>query len=408
MSNDKYWEKYLERVKKTRRHYFFQKMHLLDGLNIQSLSKVLGWIKADLVYATKWGLNILLQIRAYGNLIQREYGTSYAQQWLRLMYLTFLVPSIPKHYRTRLLFKQRNWEMADDFVLFHGRVQYDFVNRTSADEIEILRNKFKFCQYCDELNIPCADVVAVYKQGEQIYQNFDEYPVPATDLFAKDLYGAAGNGAKKFTYRDGFYSDSSGKQYSSDQVIQLIKTGSEKNSGVLVQKALENHSSWKKFTSGGLITCRIVTAINPEDEHSIIPMFSAVRMPLGNSDTDNYSKGGLIIPIDQQTGIMGSGVTLKPYTGKFELSKHPNTMQQIEGERLPHWKEILEFTLDLHSNFQTIFIGWDISFTTEGCCVVEGNIGWASCSYEIPFQDSLKNTIYPELFEKWMDKIGAV
>jgi len=36
--------------------------------------------------------------------------------------------------------------------------------------------------------------------------------------------------------------------------------------------------------------------------------------------------------------------------------------------------------------------------------MIEGNVTWASCSYEIPFQDSLKNTAYPELFEKWMEK----
>lgn len=127
-------------------------------------------------------------------------------------------------------------------------------------------------------------------------------------------------------------------------------------------------------------------------------------MPVGDSDADNYSLGGIITPIDVKTGRMGVGVTLKPIDGKFEFTRHPGTHHQFDGEILPQWQELLNFTLDVHSHFQTIFVGWDVSYTSDGCSLIEGNVGWASGSYEIPFQDSLKNTAYPELFEKWMEK----
>jgi hypothetical protein len=150
-----------------------------------------------------------------------------------------------------------------------------------------------------------------------------------------------------------------------------------------------------------------VSARNPESNHDIIPLFGALRMPLKGAVVDNYSSGGIIVPIGFDDGILGTGVTLKPVGSKFEFDRHPDTGKQIRGAILPFWQDLLDYTVRVHSNFKTCFVGWDLAMTNEGCVLIEGNIGWASGSYEIPWQKSLINTDYPWLHEKWCEKLGV-
>lgn len=318
------------------------------------------------------------------------------------MYVRFILRIYPVYYKTRLLFKEENWQLVDDFVFNHHLLQLELVQSTTPDEYKTIKNKFKFYQYCISKKIQTPEVLAVIENGEFTYQKVDDF-IPHTTLFVKNLSGGKGKNTAKFDFENGGYIDNQKNKYSRLSLKKKLESVSIKKGPVLIQPVLSNHGSWRPFTSGGLATCRIVTARSRDDE-KIIPMFGCFRMPVGDSVADNYSLGGIIAPVDLSTGKVGVGVSSKPINGKFEFIHHPDTQHQFEGEILPYWTDLLEFTLDVHKYFKTIFVGWDVSLTTNGCTMIEGNIGWASGSYEIPFQDPLKNTIYPELFEKWMEK----
>lgn len=401
-SNFSYFYRYCNRLKKYRRKYFFERLDELRWNERYSVTKLFKWIKEDAGFTLSWTLSILLQIRAYGSSIRREYGQSYWSQIKRLMYVRFVLRKSHRHFRTRLLFKSNSWKQVNDFVLDHFLAQKELIQLSSASEFDIINNKFKFYQYCISKEIPTPAIFAVIEKGGITFQEFKQL-IPEASFFIKNLADGKGKRTRKFEFIEGNFFDSRKEIHSFESLKKSLTAMSVSEGSIVIQPLLKNHSSWIKYTSGSLATCRIVTARTPENGN-IIPLFCCLRMPVGDSDADNYSLGGIITPIDVKTGRMGVGVTLKPIDGKFEFTRHPGTHHQFDGEILPQWQELLNFTLDVHSHFQTIFVGWDVSYTSDGCSLIEGNVGWASGSYEIPFQDSLKNTAYPELFEKWMEK----
>lgn len=403
MGSDKYWERYYNRVEETKGTYFFEK--LKKGSEVRyTFSDLLKFIKADLAFSFKSVILVFLNIRKYGSAIRSEYGLSYIKQWYRLMYLIFVMRTLPVYYRTRLLFKPENWKNVNELIFTHHHVQKELAEKTYRDEIFVIENKFEFYKYCQNKNIPTPEILAVFQDGEEVYWQPSNGSLES-DLFLKRCTGGKGKDAQKFSYSYNIYMDKDENTYTQDELINYFKSVSQKKGRFLVQTALKNHDSWMKFTSGSLATCRLVTAKNP-DNGEIVPLFCCLKMPVGNSDVDNYALGALITPVDLDSGKMEMAVTSNPINGKYELSHHPDTGHQFVGSFLPHWQELKEFTLQSHKHFQSLFVGWDVSYTGEGCSLIEGNITWASGSYEIPFQDSLKNTIYPELFERWMDKFA--
>lgn len=402
MNRVDFFERYYRRIKKSRRKYFFEKSGDLEGFRFRSFIQFVKWMKSDIVYVSSCVLNALLNVRKYGKTIGQEYSLSYFSQFIRLLYLRLVLRSNAVHYRTRLLFKQKNWRMADEIVMSHAPVQKAFIRKTYLEDWKIIKDKFRFYEYCSQKKILTPQIIAMYDKGERQYVGSHKL---SQDLFLKYTDGAEGKGAEKILFRDGKYINGECDQLSEDEVWNYIARRSEVRS-VILQPALENHDSWKIFTSGSLVTCRLVTARQPDDL-SIQPLFAALRMAVGNLSIDNYSAGGIAVPVDIISGTLGVGVSIEPLQGKYEHAKHPDTNYSFVETSIPLWKELLDFTLAAHSHFKTVFVGWDVSLTSDGWCLIEGNGYWSAGSYEIPSQDTLKNTLYPELFERWINKIRS-
>lgn len=159
-------------------------------------------------------------------------------------------------------------------------------------------------------------------------------------------------------------------------MIEQFAQQSADDDGLVLQPVIRNHSDWQSFTSGGLATARVVTARRPKG--GIFPIGAALRMPTGNAVKDNFSAGGIASPIEVKTGQLGEATTAVPRNGRFELDSHPDTGHPLRGSELPKWDKLLNFVLDVHSHFKSIFVGWDVSYTTEGFQVIEGNLHWGT------------------------------
>lgn len=392
------------RVQNERRRYFFQKLGYRKNPGASRLKQIIRWIKDDFLYLKKWGLNILLQLRTYGPIIQKKYGLSKWQQFWRMAYLAFYHQVDPKSIRGRRLYLSESWKNVDDYTYKHDESQYNLAEVSFPEEIKILENKFEFLKFCLSKNIATPQILAIYENGSMSFSADSSFGLPHQNLFIKYLHGKAGQGIKKMKWSDGKFLDNKGNTFTPKELSEVLSKESIK-SGIILQDVIENHSSWSGFTSGALATARIVTAKSPDDG-SVIPLFAALRMPVGDAYIDNFSKGGFYSGIDLETGKLSIASGLKAANGSFDFTHHPDTGQKVDGEKLPFWKEILEFTRQTHSKFSTIFVGWDISMTKAGPAVVEGNIGWASRSYECPNIKPLRDTNYPILYEKWMEKFS--
>lgn len=394
-------ERWFQRIKKSRRTFFFQQI----GKNSFTITQLFNWVWSDIIYTVKWGINILLQLRAYGIDIRVHYRCSIWTQMRRMIYLTFQIGIEPKYFRSYLLFQEERWNKVDRFAFDQYDVQYQLMNADSPEEKEILKNKFNIYKHCRNHSINTPEVVAVFDRGRQIYPTPGELMLPEFDLFIKDLYGKSGQGVKRCYYSDNHFIDEEKNHYSKREFLDYLIKYSREKRAVIVQKILKNHSSWLSFTSGALCTCRIVTARIPGKEQ-IKPLFCNFRMPVGPSIADNFALGGIASDVNLKIGVLKEGISSKPYAGKYLFDTHPDTGQPITGETLPHFDELIEYALEVHGTFKTKFIGWDLSLTETGWCLIEGNIGWGADIVESTSNTPLVDTQYPEIFESWMNKLS--
>lgn len=394
-----YRERWLNRIQQSRRRYFYERLKGLDKVRDTNFFQISEWIKKDIIHFYVMLRNIFRQIRANGSVIQQGYGISKIRQFQCMSYLAFKIKVYPANFIKYQLFKKKNWKRVNDFAYAHTRAQRQLLEQRCPQEGELFLNKFTFFKFCKGREIKTPNVLAVYEDGECTYSFYDGHHLPEEDLFIKKRNGMMGEGAKKLVYRNGNYIDKEGTRYVKTDVFDYLETYSKKNEPVLLQKVIENHPSWMKYTSGSLATCRIITykCINSS---KIDPLFCSLRMPHGNSDTDNFSGGGLAAAINLKNGIMGKAITAKPVNETLEFSYHPDTQEQIEGSKLPRWEELVEFVKKLHRNVESVFVGWDVCLAEEGPCVMEGSLVWGADIIESSNMMPLYDTAYPLLYEQ--------
>lgn len=397
-------KRWLERLQNTRQYYFFQRVSDKPAGAKVSAKELLGWIWDDITYLIKWNINLFLQLRAYGSVIKKYSGLSYFQQWKRMAYVVFKVRTDSINLRVYRLYEEEYWDKVHTYSFNrHTLVQNEFMGYPYKDDITLFRDKLKYYKFCRAHNIKTPEVYSVFEFGKIAYSNTPCDPLPRKNLFVKELNGSSGRGAKKLTYFEGLFIDRAGNVYKLKELEEYLKRITKNGRGLIVQEALENHTEWKKFTNGSLATCRLVTGRSPHNEGEIIPFFAAFRMPFGDSDADNYSVGGMATPVDVESGKMGYAVTPTPFNGSFSFDKLPGTHQQIKGEIVYRWDELVEIAKATHKYFKCLSVGWDISLTTDGFYVVEGNSFWMSGSIEGTSGVPLYETEYPEWVEDWIE-----
>lgn len=396
-------ERWLKRIHNGRRHYSFQKWSDKRTNEKMLPIRFLSWVKDDIFYLIKWNINLLLNLRTYGNLIKKKSGLSYIQQWKRMAYLAFKVRTDTGYFRSYVLFDQHRWEKRDKFVF--GR-HYSIIRRFGGFQYEgesnFINNKFDFYQLCKKNGWHTPEIHGIAEKGRLIYPREKKLTFPPKDLFVKELAGGRGDGTKYFKFTGNSFVDLKGQPLSDDEILSHLKEGSRNNS-LIIQDAVKNHDEWKKFSNGSLATCRLVTGRSPYNHDEIILFLAALRMPVDKSDADNFSKGGIASQIDTQTGTLGKAVRKKPINNSFSFDFHPDTGERITGSKLYRWQDLANFTKKLHKEFQTLSLGWDVTLSERGLCVIEVNDFWGSDVVEAPGNTLFYDTEYPEWVESWIE-----
>jgi len=388
-----------ERVRKTRKQFFFE--WLLVGHGKKSLRELGNRILQDTLYIYESLYHILKHFKHYSSVVKDQYQISYLRQLYQVSYLAFKLRQHPKNYRKYHLFKPDVWKHANQFTYSHYKIQQIVAKKLYPDELDILLNKLNFYQFCKANKISSPEVLGYYFDGDLVSVDGD-FKIPDQDIFVKEIAGQMGLGAKRYNYKNGRFKDTYGNDYSKESVVNFLKDYSTRNNSLIIQAVIRNHDTWLPFTSGALATCRVVTAKNP-DTNIVELLFASLRMPVGNTDVDNYSRGGMVSAIDAETGILGKAFCSLPIAGKFERDTHPDTGQIITGFELPGWSEMKQFILTLHANLRSPFIGWDVALTKDGCMVVEGSLYWnPGASYEVAHHLPFSKSKYPVYFENWM------
>lgn len=140
--------------------------------------------------------------------------------------------------------------------------------------------------------------------------------------------------------------------------------------GRLVETYLEQHASYKAFNPTSVNTLR-VWAYAPADQPARI-LGAYLRIGRAGALVDNHGAGGIVAPLDYETGILRAAADGLPTHRVHPV--HPDSGNPIEGVRLEFWREAMELAATALTVFpSTRLAGLDIAVTTTGPVVIELN-----------------------------------
>ena len=242
-------------------------------------------------------------------------------------------------------------------------------------------NDPKFVHFFDN-KAEFYDTFSSFLHREWISLNADKEGVLSfiqnRDAFiAKPVTGSCGKGVEKIVTSN----------YTDPQSIydKLSNIGQP----YLLEDVIIQHPQIKNIYPEAINTLRVVT-MRCEDKPEIVCTYFRI----GNDShyVDNFNSGGMVAPVDKKTGVVSDKAITKD---KMCYAAHPSSGAAIEGFAFPFWKEAMDMVCRAAQVVPQIgYIGWDVAFTPEGPCLVEGNRFPGHDIYQLPAHTPDKHGIY--------------
>ena len=225
----------------------------------------------------------------------------------------------------------------------------------------LLRDKLVFERYMHSINIKTPETIAIIKYGIT-YDTSLEKELNILDIiknkkkvFIKSIGGECGDGV--------YYIDSE-KKYNQIDFSKGI---------FVVQKKIVQNEEINKMNPNSTNTIRIVT-IKKDNKISIFASTLRIRTKK-SGNVDNWSLGGIAVPINENGTLMKYGF-YEPGMGT-KSTIHPDTNFQFENFQIPYYDEVKKMVLKIHYNLYNIHsIGYDVAITPDGPIIIEANDNW--------------------------------
>lgn len=269
------------------------------------------------------------------------------------------------------------------FITEHEHQALIFLANQQSQGIPGIHHKNPFARFCADHDLPT--VCCRWRGRGDVVELAT--PLPPTDLFLKPAAGGEGEGAEILRRAprpaDGWLTQD-GDILGAAALGPYIARRLGDQSWVVQDRAM-NAPAWLPFTAGALATVRVVTVkCGPTDSPACL--IALLRLPRQNAAVDNLSAGGLGTDIDLSSGRMQAArdwVDLHTHH-----DRHPETGGHIAGVILPEWPAIKALALRAHAAAGDWFtLGWDISLTEHGPCLIETNLKWSITPF-VPIQDT--------------------
>lgn len=163
----------------------------------------------------------------------------------------------------------------------------------------------------------------------------------------------------------------SGDRVDVKQLLSLYHDA-PKQSGFIVEDFLQQTTEFSQFNPDSLNTVRLWVLESNPGEPQVIGAY--LRVGRAGAAIDNASAGGIMFPIDVETGELLPGLT-KYTPHRDDVLAHPDHHAVIAGYRLENWQAIRRFSRDVLLRLpQTRFAGLDVTVTDQGPVLVEANV----------------------------------
>ena len=157
-----------------------------------------------------------------------------------------------------------------------------------------------------------------------------------------------------------------------------------------LEEVIVQHPAVAAIYPGSINTVRLVTIRGKSGKvHLVTAMFR-----IGNGKcVDNFNSGGMVAPMDPDTGTV---VDLALDKQKNLYADHPATGTPIKGFTFPDWDKAVAMVAEAAQFIPEVgYVGWDVCFTPDGPCLVEGNQFPGHDIYQLPVHTPDKIGIMP-------------
>lgn len=224
----------------------------------------------------------------------------------------------------------------------------------SSDHREEMLDKLQFQRACDDAGLRAPRLHAVITDGR--LERGPSFPKRGKVL----LKPARGSGGK------GIAIHPADRFAQTDALPDTCRKGTW-----LVQECVAAHPAIADLALDTLPTLRITTILDETGQPEVVS--TTLRYPVKRDvAVDNGHAGGLIAPVDPDTGILGEGLSgWRP--GRYRT--HPSTGGVIAGRRVPDWQAALDLARNAHARLypDQVIIGWDIGVAKGGPVLIEAN-----------------------------------
>lgn len=160
----------------------------------------------------------------------------------------------------------------------------------------------------------------------------------------------------------------------------------------MCEEVLTQHPAVDAIWSGSINTVRLATILKDGQAHVVAACFRVGNSP---RPVDNFNSGGVVVPVDRDTGVILTSARDK--AGTF-YERHPATGTRFQGFQLPLWPEILDFVKRAAQVVPSVrYVAWDVAITPTGPAMVEGNPYPGHDLYCLPGQNPGKIGLLPEM-----------
>lgn len=196
---------------------------------------------------------------------------------------------------------------------------------------------------------------------------------------AKPVDGMCGKGIEKITV-----SESGG----AEAVYRMLL---EKNVSYELEELIVQHPAVSAIYPEAINTVRTVTILKDGEAHVICTYF---RIGNNGKHVDNFNSGGMVAPVDEVTGVVKDRAIDK---NKALYENHPYTGTPIKGFAFPDWDKVVALVTAAAKEIPQVgYVGWDVAFTPNGPCLVEGNNFPGHDIYQLPEHTPDKIGVMPK------------
>lgn len=189
-------------------------------------------------------------------------------------------------------------------------------------------------------------------------------------VVAKPVDYAEGEGFYKLAIGNGF--SVNGEVSDAEAIDRLQRDFDQRN--YLIAEYVHQHPYSRSVYPETTNTVRIHTVVDPDTGE---PFVARPSHRFGTDESvpvDSFARGGVVAPIDPESGELASLVVLDERGRRTRIDAHPDTGAQVAGVTVPMWGEVKAIVkAGARSYPMARIVGWDVTITDDRPVVLEAS-----------------------------------